>query len=97
MPATMATRWTRRPTEVLFRIGADSWAGQDRDGPLGGQALTRRQKLSRWRRFWHTAAARQIVLKATPGAPADYGAMTAAAAALGPGQVAVELAGDVAL
>ena len=32
VPTTMATRWTRRQTEVPFRVGADSWAwaGQGR-------------------------------------------------------------------
>jgi hypothetical protein len=98
VPTTMATRWTRRQTEVPFRVGASSWAkaGQGR-ATWEGKLLLGNKSSAACAGFWHTAAARQIVLRATPGAPADSGAMTAAVAALGPGQVAVELAGDVAL
>ncbi len=98
VPTTMATRWTRPPTEVPFRVGADSWAwaGQGR-ATWEGKLLLGDKSSAACAGFGTRRRARQIVLRATPRVPADYGAMPAAAAALGPGQVAVELAGDVAL
>ena len=72
--------------------------GRTGTGRWGGQALIRRQRLSRIRRFWHTAAGRQIVLKATLlGRQPIMGPGPPLWAASGPGQVAVELPGHVAL
>ncbi len=81
-----------------FGFGVGGQLRQDRDEPLSEGKLLQSHGSGRSNgEFGLAAAGRQIVLRATLQAPADYRARPAAAANYALGKVVIDLAGHVAL